>query len=460
MPMRSLSADKAASLIADDIRKWSNSDASAIGYLFLLGAGASYTCDIPLAKHMVTDLTKTLKKEGRWDEPKGQEDKVRDYQWVMSRFNVKEQIDIVRRYIEYARATDGRWKLNHCYLVLSEIWKMYPQYRRTLLTTNFDPLFHYALLEQNIEAKIIRYFSEMKHMQPFDTEKFPTIIYLHGYWQNHHLYNDISSWRKYRGQWVDVLLGPLQKVGLVVLGYSGHPEDLVMKTLLQARKQYDRIAGDIYWCHLEETQISNDTYVVLDKLGNVVAVPIRDADSFMLQIGEALRLPEIMKISAFASVIKGQPPGFIWQFYNHATVDVEVESSPERSSQRGVTIRIKTDPEYEKPGENYAGIDIYTVRRLFDFSKYSQVTLEYDAILSEHQYGSTPTFEFKLQSAKAAHIENIPIGLGQEVSLPLTSYSEDRVDLRAVDRIVIAANCEQIGCGSSLEIKLRRIAWS
>ncbi len=375
---------------------------------------------------------------------------IRDYQWVMNQFDSDEQVEIIQKYIERARAIDGQWKLNHCYLVLSEIWKTYPQYPRILLTTNFDPLFHYALLEQNIEPKLIRYFSEMNHMQPFDTKKFPTIIHLHGYWQNHFLYNDIRAFKNYRGQWVKRLVPELQPYGLVIIGYSGHPYDIMMQTLL-GTGEYDRIAGDIYWCHLEDTQIDNDIYVKLDKMGNVFEVPIQDADSFMLKIGEALKFPQIVKISAFASVIEGTPPGFTWEFNNHATVDVDVDN--------GVIIRIKTHPDYGKSGENYAGIDIYTVQRLFDLSKYSQVTVEYDAKLKEGKSDGSHKFEFKLQSAEAAHIEYIPIGLDQETTLELSLYSNVGVDLRAVDRIVIAANCEQIGCGSSLEIKLKRIRW-
>lgn len=451
MPIVSISAEEVAERIAADIEKRSTSRRRG-GYLFVLGAGASYSCDIPLAKEMVNDLTGILIDRG-WNEPEERDDKVPDYQWVMSKFPEQEQVDIIRDYIKRARVTDGRWKLNHCYLVLSEIWKSYPQYPRVLLTANFDPLFYYALLEQNIEAKLIRYFNEVNSMQAFDTEKFPSIIHLHGYWQNHFLYNTLQHFETYSEGWINSLVGQIMPFGLVVIGYAGNPAEILMQTLSRARDQYVRIIGNIYWCHLKNTQISNKTRVELDKLGNVVTVPIQDADSFMLQIGEALRLPEIKKISAFASVIEEQPPGFIWLFYNSATVTVDAETLP-------ITIRIQTDSYHVKPGENYAGIDIYTVKRLFDLSHYSQVTVEYDATLSEGKGGGSHEFEFKLQSARAAHIENIPIGLNQKISLPLSLYSDDGVDLAAVDRIVIAANCEQIGCDSTLEIKLKRISWS
>ena len=59
-----------------------------------------------------------------------------------------------------------------------------------LLTTNFDPLFHYALIERNAdEPKIIRHPAELNYMFPFETDVFPTTIHLHGYWQNHHVGN-------------------------------------------------------------------------------------------------------------------------------------------------------------------------------------------------------------------------------------------------------------------------------
>ena len=459
MSVEKISEEKAANLIANDIQTRVGRRG---GYLFLLGAGASDSCDIPVAKGMVIDLKEQLRKQGQWDESEERDHRLRDYQHVMSKFRfASQQADIIRGYIERAKAADGRWKLNHCYLVLCEIWKSYSNYPRVLLTTNFDPLFHYALLEQNIEAKLIRYFSEMEYMDPFDTEAFPSIIYLHGYWQNHHLYNNLQTFLSFRTQWVRALTPNLNRFGLVVLGYSGYPEDIAMQTLLHIHDQLGtQIDGPILWCHLERTQISNETHAVLDKLGNVFAVPIQDADSFMLRVGESLGLPQVIKIRAFASVLEELPPGFIGEFCNQATVSVKVGTLSAISNQRDVTIWVKTHPDYEKPGENYAGIEIYTVKRLFDVSKHSLVIVEYDATLREGQGGGSQKFEFKLQSREAAHIEYIPIGQGKEISLSLARYSDEGVNLGAVDRIVIAANCEQIGCGSLLEIKLKRIHWS
>ena len=180
----------------------------------------------------------------------------------------------------------------------------------------------------------------------------------------------------------------------------------------------------------------------------------------MLRVGESLGLPQIVKIRAFVSVLEKLPPGFIGEFRNQAALSVEVGDLSTIPHQRDVTIRIKTHPDYEKPGENYAGIEIYAVKRLFDVSKFSRMTVKYDATLLKEQGTGSQKFEFKLQSKEAAHIEYVPIGLDKEVTLPLERYSLEGVDLGAVDRIVIAANCEQIGCGSSLEIKLKRIHWS
>lgn len=458
MSIGKITEEEAANRIANDIKTRKGRKG---GYLFLLGAGASYSCDIPVAEEMVSDLSKKLSQQGQWDESEERNSRMRDYQHVMSKFPfASDQAEIIREYIERAKAADGRWKLNHCYLSLCEIWKTYLNYPRVLLTTNFDPLFHYALLEQNIEAKLIRYFPEMEYMDPFDTETFPAIIYLHGYWQNHHLYNDLQTFLSFRDQWVKALTPNLRRFGLVVLGYSGYPEDIAMQTLLYIHDQLGtQIGGPVLWCHLEKTQISGETLSVLDKLGNVFAVPIRDADSFMLRVGEILGLPQIIKIRAFASVLAELTPGFIREFRNQADVSVDVGATSTILNQRSVTIRIETHPNFEKSGENYAGIEIYTVKRLFDLSTYSRVILKYDATLYKGRDDGSQKFEFKLQSREATHIEYVPIGIGKEISLPLARYSDDGVDLKAVDRIVIAANCDQIGCGSTLEIKLARILW-
>ena len=85
--------------------------------------------------------------------------------------------------------------------------------------------------------------------------------------------------------------------------------------------------------------------------------------------------------------------------------------------------------------------------------------LEYDAEVSG-EIPERPSFEFKLQSGNAAHIEKVPIGLDESISIPLCKYVKDHVDLATINRIVIAANCEQIGQGSRLDLRLKRIRWS
>jgi hypothetical protein len=136
--------------------------------LFLLGAGASYSAGIPLGGHVADRIRDDLK--GSWKKQPVEKSWMSGYEWAMSQLPKERQMEYVRQFIRGARHDDGRWRLNHCYLVLSEIWRnsgperrltidqrsssnsrRFVRYPRILLTTNFDPLFHYALIERNAE---------------------------------------------------------------------------------------------------------------------------------------------------------------------------------------------------------------------------------------------------------------------------------------------------------------------
>jgi hypothetical protein len=452
--MRELEAATAAKEIADDILERHSSNKG--GLLFLMGAGASYSCGIPMASEIAEQLKEKLVKEEKWCEP--DLDKSREmsqYEWAMHHIKHKDmQIDLIRKYIEKARSSDGSWKLNYCYLVLAEIWKAFPLYPRTLLTTNFDPLFFYSMQELYIEPKLIRHVAEMDHMNPFHTDIFPSIIFLHGYWQNHFILNTPDEWSQFKKDWVPRLAAELKNYGLVVIGYSGAYNDILMLTLKYIREtMMTRLSGPIYWCYV--APISNETYASLSELGNVKLVKLYDADSFMLQVGEALNLEKIKTVAAFSRIITKQQPGFIEDFKSHANIVIH----PINGGRNGIKLLIHTHRDYAKPGENYAGIDINTVQRLFDLSRYSELELQYDAEVSPPLLSGKSFFEVKLQSVEAGHIELVETGRDQIVKIPLQKYDQKGVNLRAIKKIIIAANCEQIGCDASLELILKRIDW-
>lgn len=453
--MQQLEAEAAASLLAKDISTRSRRRRVEGGYLFLVGAGASRSAGIPLAKTIAGDLKRRLARQGVPFRSEDVPNDVSEYQAVMSKFAPDEQVRIVRRYIQKAKSRDGKWKLNHFYLVLAEIYRNYPTYPRTLLTTNFDPLLQEALSERGLDTKSIKHYQEIDSMSPFETSDFPSVVHLHGYWQNHFLYNSLREWTTYRENWRARLVSSLLPFGLVMIGYSGHPDDIVMQTLSAVRQGSGQLAGDILWCRKAGTRMSYEVRSALEALGNVREVIIEDADSFMLRLGEALELPEVLKLSTLAEVIRGQSPSLVREYRNHANVEFDFGQGPKRS----MSLRIRTDPTHELAGENYAGIDIFATTRLFDLSKYSQMILQYDARLIELGRGGERVFEIKLESAEAGHIETVRLGRNQDVSMSLKLFSDDGVDLGAVEHIVIGAQCEHIGLGATLELNLKRIAF-
>ena len=146
----------------------------------------------------------------------------------------------------------------------------------------------------------------------------------------------------------------------------------------------------------------------------------------------------------------------IEDFKNHADITIQ----PIDGGRNGIKLSIHTHRDYAKPGENYAGVDINTVQRLFDLSGCSELELQYDATVSAPLPPEKSFFEVKLQSLEAGHIELAGTGRNRTVKIPLQKYVQKGVNLRAIKKIVIAANCELIGCGASLELILKRIDWS
>lgn len=449
MPRRSFTEEKAVEKIAEEIELYEPGKRPG-GLCFLLGAGASYSCGIPLGGEIANHLTKKYDKDNEWGK---RAPSMSDYEWAMSHFSAEEQLEMIRGFIEKARAQDTQWKLNHCYLVLSEIWKNYTKIPRILMTTNFDPLFFYAMLEQNIEPKLIRYPSDVGYMKPFETQLFPSIVHLHGYWQNHLILNQVEQWSKFLRRWSKPLAIGLKGYTFVVLGYAGSEDDVVMK-LFEKLESDDQI-GQILWCHNET--LPTEVEERLSQFKTLNTVKIDGADPFMLEVGKKLGLAEIKTIAALDNVFKEDAdkrfhPGFVAIFYSHAEITAKASNDIKKYE-----LTITTSKDYRKPGENYAGIEIVPVDRLYDLSLFKHVLLEYDVEIEGDLAGNNANFEFKLQSKDAAYIAPVYIKPNEQTVVQLEEFKANGVDLKRVERIVIAANCERIGVGSRLTLCLKKI---
>lgn len=148
------------------------------GAVFMFGAGTSRSCGIKTIKELMANGNGL------------NGDLFEQYLEWMSEMTRSEQSETIRGVIYPAKSTvTDRWVSNYCYLTLTKIWKKYVKSTRILLTTNFDPILFHTLVQNNIEPKLIRHGEEVKTMDGMNTIDFPSIMYLHGLWQNHEIMN-------------------------------------------------------------------------------------------------------------------------------------------------------------------------------------------------------------------------------------------------------------------------------
>jgi hypothetical protein len=302
------------------------------------------------------------------------------------------------------------------------------------------------------EPKLIRHPLELAYMFPFETDVFPTTIHLHGYWQNHHVYQNSEDWETFGQAWVQPLAPSIARQGLVVLGYAGCPEDIVFRILNRIRENHMAMSGNIYWCCRNGALPAHDTYAALLRFPEVRLVEIEDADSFMLQIGAALGLEEIQHLTRVAKICPALPPGYLQTYANHA--EVKIESSNEKY----FGIEIKTSQDHPESGENYAVVDIYPVHKRFDISGFKDVTIKYEAAVSG-SWPTDPTFEFKIHSKHASRIESVSVK-ATEARFSLKDFTQSGVVLQDIDKIGFASNGVRIGLGNTLSIKIHAILFS
>ena len=288
-------------------------DSQNFKYSFLIGAGASVSSHLPDGTTLCEEVLNTYDDIKREDIPKTQARLgVNRYQAI---FNELRQVlhdsnisEFVRDMIlDNARrpAPDFRWIINNCYSTLANILLEKPGFSRAVFTTNFDPLMYYSFIQDwNTEPVLIRHPEELVTMLPKQAFKnFPSLIYLHGYWQNHDQYHEPGQLQSYISEWGAMLNDWLDQ-GLIVIGYSGSEESIALEWIKKVLNNSKSVWWGVYtpagnidhsYCSEIESKIGSHN-------GNLNFFPIPDADQFALDLGSALDLDKPKQIIALNSV--------------------------------------------------------------------------------------------------------------------------------------------------------------
>ncbi len=445
-------------------------------FVFLIGAGASVTSHIPDGATVLKGLKKKYKFSHEVVDEYRDKLRMTEYQATMyairnhSANGAFEISDYIRMLIEKnarRRAPDNRWIINNCHEVVAGILVHKPDFARAAITTNFDPLLNYALLQQwNTEPLLIRHYDEVESMKPAALQhRFPVLLHIHGYWQNHEVYNDPVQFAEWMSQW-NAALEQSWPSDVIVIGYSGQEDSIAMEWL-RCCVRYGRT---VWWCRYAPggrlREFLSDEDIVANLANNRIStgrvrsqvefIPIEGADQFALQLGTALSVPGAKDMKGIADVFPWFKPSEVSAFGNNATAKLKTYKGniAFRESPDALEPKITFSMAGAKnPANNHAGINIDTVEREFRMPKRAtKIRIYYSGSSSQKDR----RFEFKLHSRKNAHRVLIPIFPNKQGyhDIPLSKFLN--VDLKTIWRVVIAADSDAIKPREKASIRIHR----
>ena len=435
-------------------------------YIFLIGAGASFSSDIPgglqISESFMSEYNIT---EEMIEKEIAKDPNLSRYQAVLRIVQEGESAEHVsehiRNFILKARRPepDFRWKINSCYNGIASIIVNRKYFSRVAFTTNFDPLLHYAFIQNFYsEPVLIRHSQEIENNSfPKGIEKdFPVLMYLHGYWQNHHLFHDATQFQNFHDTWIKLLTKEWNSNHVIVLGYSGLENSIATKWLKNCLSQPSDIK--VWWCYYcANEMLSNDDQNKMEKIRSnlncydqrLEFILIKSADQFILDLGSRLDIEYCKNISCVNKIFDWFYPSDISKFNN------------------GATIRYYPGTDYLKidfesgndllPGNNHAGLNIDTVKHVLDINHYNEIELDYEIRFEGEIPKDSPGFEFKLHSENSGWSYHIPIQVDKRTKqlIDLNEFRKKDINfLKNIWRLVIACDVKTMGINNKLSIMI------
>lgn len=255
--------------------------------IVFLGAGASKTGDIPLAKEIIENIKTNYKnpKIGRLNE------KDLTYAKLMECLTPFERNTLLKSYID-----NGKINVTHLYLA----HLMKEDYIDYVLTVNFDNLMLRALSLYNIFPPTY----DMAVLKDLTTTTFEkgSVVYLHGQHHGLWLLNTQEEMAKVNTVIPPILNKLADKRPWIFIGYSG--EDPIFNHIINL----GRFDNGLYWVQYKDICPSDKVCNGLLRKENTNAFVIKnyDADSFMISLSNKLGLSQPIIIDKPFSALKEQ----------------------------------------------------------------------------------------------------------------------------------------------------------
>jgi len=195
----------------------------------LIGAGFSKSAGIPLASEIVQELRSASNEHPLLCDVGSAPPDISDYAFLMEKLgSPKERANYIKDFVDRARDSKGRLKINWSHLLLATLVEK--GYVNRILTTNFDPLIVEALAVSGQPIRTYDLNTTGKYCP--GTLDSASIIYLHGQMHSLFLANSKDEMARLRDLYPKVLQEAVQDSILIVIGYSGEC-DPVLDSLME-----------------------------------------------------------------------------------------------------------------------------------------------------------------------------------------------------------------------------------
>ena len=241
--------------------------------IFFLGAGASKTGNIPLARDIITDI---LNKYPNAPAIKKLNEDEKSYSKLMECLQPFERDELLKGYINEA-------KINVTHIYLAQLIKN--DFVDYVLTVNFDNLMLRALALFNEFPSTY----DMAILKDLTTTTFKekSVVFLHGQHHGLWLLNTQEEMEKVKATVPRIFDSIKNKRPWIFIGYSG--DDPIFEHI----KNLGRFDNGLYWVTYNDNS-PNDNVQTFLETPNTNAFIIRgfDSDSFMLKLNTELKLEQ------------------------------------------------------------------------------------------------------------------------------------------------------------------------
>ena len=242
--------------------------------IVFLGAGASVTGGIPLAKEIAQDILKKYSDNPKIKNAKEEEKK---YSKLMELLSPYERDELLKEYIDKAM-------INITHLYLAQMLK--ENYIDYVLTVNFDNLMLRALALYNVFPATY----DMAILKDLTTSRFKekSVFYLHGQHHGLWLLNTAKEMAKVKKTIPPILHSIKSNRLWIVIGYSG--QDPIFKHI----KNLGRFDNGLYWIKRKEDIIENNVLegLINKENANAQVIDDYDSDTFLVKLSNALGLEQ------------------------------------------------------------------------------------------------------------------------------------------------------------------------